>query len=90
MSASLADKPFRAKIQQWPLLALNDGDALWWLTVAFGEQRTCAAEARGLHSTRMTHNGHGAPTLTDTDRRKSVILALGPAADRRVRFAPLL
>ena len=23
-------------------------------TVAFGEQRTCAAEARGPHSTRMT------------------------------------
>ena len=37
------------------VVALNDGDAFWWLTVAFGEQRTCAAEARGLHSTRMTH-----------------------------------
>ena len=24
-------------------------DAFWWLTVAFGEQRTCAAEARGPH-----------------------------------------
>ena len=43
-----------------------------------------------VRKARMTHNGHGAPTLTDTDRRKSVILALGPAADRRVRFAPLL
>jgi hypothetical protein len=27
--------------------------------VAFGEQRTCAAEARGPYSARMTHLGHG-------------------------------
>jgi hypothetical protein len=32
-------------------------DAFCWLPVAFGEQRTCAAEARGPHSTRMTQSG---------------------------------
>jgi hypothetical protein len=32
-------------------------DACWWLAVAFGDQRTCAAEARGPHSTRMTQVG---------------------------------
>jgi hypothetical protein len=47
------------------LLALNDGDAFWWLTVAFGEHRTCAAEARGPHSTRLTdavEKGKNEPT----------------------------
>ena len=35
-------------------------DACWRLAVAFGEQRTCAAEACGPHSTRMTPNRHAA------------------------------
>ena len=30
----------------------------WNHYVVFGEQRTCAAEARGPHLKRMTRNGH--------------------------------
>jgi putative ABC transport system substrate-binding protein len=38
-----------------PDVALNDATHFGGPTVAFGEQRTCAAEARGPHSTRLTH-----------------------------------
>jgi hypothetical protein len=39
---------------------LRRREACWWLAVAFGQQRTCAAEARGPHSTRMTRCGPAA------------------------------
>jgi hypothetical protein len=48
---------------------LNDGDAFWWLTVAFGEQRTCAAEARPQRTLTPRLNAAAVGVATSSGKR---------------------
>ena len=58
--------------------------ALWSLTVASGEQRTFAAEARGPHSARLTLLRHGRLRIAAAQNRPlQAVLRARVAADRR-------